>query len=95
MRSRVCEYHSCTGYAWRKQLWPDAARLLKCVTPSRNGEGSVDASQSPMTGRTINDLRKARYVPWPSDSCNAFDLRGPTHQKIEVNIGRAWRKSLG
>jgi hypothetical protein len=40
---------------------------------------SVNASQSPI------DLRRARCVPWPSGSCTACGLRGPTHRRQELD----------
>jgi hypothetical protein len=43
---------------------------------------SIDASQSPWP---INDLKMAPYVLWPSDSCNAFGLGGPTHYRLVLD----------
>jgi hypothetical protein len=42
---------------------------------------NVDISQSPMTVRPINDLKKALYAPWPSDSHNAFGFGGLAHHR--------------
>ena len=35
--------------------------------------------------RLINGLKRAPYVPWPSDSCNAFGLGEPTHYRLVLD----------
>jgi hypothetical protein len=59
----------------------DAMDAVPYITKLYNLIYNIDVSQSPMIVRSINNLKKALYISWPSDLYNIFGFEGLTHYR--------------